>query len=55
MTEVQERGARHTGPTGCVRRAGGRRTEKTFDKLSEELSAIDPKTTQDRWTLIHNG
>lgn len=29
--------------------------EKTFDKLSEELSAIDPETTQDRWTLIHNG
>lgn len=29
--------------------------EKTLDKLTDELSAIDPETTQDRWTLIHNG
>jgi hypothetical protein len=29
--------------------------EKTLDKLADELGAIDPETTQDRWTLIHNG
>ncbi|MER6525217.1 recombinase family protein [Streptomyces sp. NPDC001508] len=29
--------------------------EKTLDKLTDELNAIDPETTQDRWTLVHNG
>ncbi|MEV7994406.1 recombinase family protein [Streptomyces sp. NPDC086077] len=29
--------------------------EKTLDKLTDELSAIDPETTQDRWILVHNG
>jgi hypothetical protein len=29
--------------------------EKTLDKLTDELSAIDPETTQDRWALVHNG
>lgn len=29
--------------------------EKTLDKLTAELSTIDPETTQDRWTLVHNG
>ncbi|MFZ4301219.1 recombinase family protein [Streptomyces cinereoruber] len=31
------------------------RAEKTLDKLVEELKAIDPETTQDRWVLAHNG
>ncbi|MGA5164995.1 MULTISPECIES: recombinase family protein [Streptomyces] len=31
------------------------RAEKTLDKLTEELNAIDPETTQDRWILVHNG
>lgn len=29
--------------------------EKTLDRLMDELSAINPERTQDRWTLIHNG
>lgn len=29
--------------------------EKTLDKLTDELNAIDPETTQDRWTLVRNG
>ncbi|WP_308294651.1 recombinase family protein [Streptomyces sp. JJ66] len=29
--------------------------EKTLNRLTDELSAIDPETTQDRWTLVHNG
>ncbi|GHE42050.1 recombinase family protein [Streptomyces vinaceus] len=31
------------------------RAEKTLDRLTEELDAIDPETTQDRWVLVHNG
>ncbi|MEU7007384.1 recombinase family protein [Streptomyces sp. NPDC046332] len=29
--------------------------EKTLDRLTAELDAIDPETTQDRWVLVHNG
>lgn len=29
--------------------------EKTLDRLTDELNAIDPETTQDRWALVHNG
>ncbi|MEU9942301.1 recombinase family protein [Streptomyces lavendulae] len=31
------------------------RAEKTLDKLTGDLNAIDPETTQDRWALVHNG
>ncbi|MER6100503.1 recombinase family protein [Streptomyces sp. NPDC001728] len=31
------------------------RAEKALDKLTEELSAVDPEITQDRWVLVHNG
>ncbi|MFF1353873.1 recombinase family protein [Streptomyces sp. NPDC058297] len=31
------------------------RAEKTLDKLTDELNAIAPETTQDRWVVVHNG
>ncbi|MER7536268.1 recombinase family protein [Streptomyces sp. NPDC097704] len=31
------------------------RAEKTLDTLTDELNAIAPETTQDRWLLVHNG
>ncbi|MFC5805889.1 hypothetical protein ACFPWT_35910, partial [Streptomyces formicae] len=49
MTEL-EPGGRYTKTRFTREQA-----EKTLDKLTDELSAVDPETTQDRWTLVHNG
>lgn len=49
MTEL-EPGGRYTKTRFTREQA-----EKALDKLTDELNAIDPETTQDRWTLVHNG